>query len=58
MVKFKAIIRKDGKVVVEVLERSQGSQCSSINHLTQRLGKVLSDEHTGPDGDEVHEVHS
>ena len=55
-VKFDAVIQKDGKIVVEVTERPQGEKCSSINHFTQRIGKVISDEHTGPDGDEVHEI--
>lgn len=57
-IKFQAVIRKDGKVITEVLDRTNGSLCSEVYKVTQRLGKQLSDEHIGPEGDTVNEVQS
>ncbi len=53
--KIKATIKPDGKVITEVLERQEGEQCSKVRSLTGTLGKELSDEQTGPEGDTVHE---
>lgn len=53
--KGKTTIRKDGKIVTEVLDR--GSHlCSSVYKVTNAVGRQLSDEHIGPEGDTVHEV--
>jgi hypothetical protein len=55
--KFKATIRKsDGKIVTEVLDRSQGSLCSEIYKVTNAVGRQESDEHIGPECDTVQEV--
>jgi hypothetical protein len=53
--KFQAIIKKDGKVVTEVLERGK-HLCSEVYKVTNSVGRQLSDEETGPEGDSVHEV--
>jgi hypothetical protein len=53
--KFKVTIRKDGKIVTEVLDRGE-HLCSEIYKVTQAVGKQLSDEQIGPECDEVHEV--
>jgi hypothetical protein len=55
-VKFKATIRKDGKIVTEVLDRTQGELCSTIYKVTNAVGKQESDEHIGPECDRVEEV--
>ena len=53
--KFKAIIKKDGTIVTEVLDR--GSHlCSEIYKVTNALGKQRSDEEIGPDGSTQHET--
>lgn len=55
--KSKHTIKKDGRVVTEVLERAEGEQCSAVrSKVTNALGTELSDEKTGPEGDTVHEV--
>jgi len=54
--KFKATIRKDGKIVTEVLDRNQGELCSQIYKVTNAVGKQESDEHIGPECDRVEEV--
>ena len=56
--KFKATIRKDGKIVTEVLDRTQGELCSQIYKVTNAVGKQESDEHIGPECDRVEEVQS
>jgi hypothetical protein len=48
--KFKAIVRKDGTVVTEVLDR-QEHLCSAIYKVTNSVGQQLSDEETGPECD-------
>lgn len=53
--KFKVVIKKDGTVVTEVLDR--GSHlCSEVYRVTNAVGKQLSDEEIGPECDSVHEV--
>jgi len=53
--KFKVLIKKDGTVVTEVLDR--GSHlCSEVYRVTNAVGKQLSDEEIGPECDSVHEV--
>lgn len=56
--KFKATIKKDGKIVTEVIDRAQGELCSQVYKVTNSLGKQLSDEHIGPECDRVEEVQS
>ena len=52
--KFKAVIKKNGEVVTEVIDR--GSHlCSEIYKVTNSVGKQLSDEEIGPECDTVHE---
>lgn len=52
---FKAIIKQDGTVVTEVLDR--GSHlCSEVYRVTNAVGKQLSDEETGPDCEPVIET--
>jgi len=53
--KFKAVIKKDGTVVTEVLER-ESHLCSQIYNVTNAVGNQLSDEEIGPECDDVHEV--
>jgi|WetSurSiteA1Bulk_404760.scaffolds.fasta_scaffold371688_2 hypothetical protein len=53
--KFRAIIKKDGKVVTEVLDRGK-HLCTEVYKVTNSVGRQLSDEETGPEGDTVHEV--
>ena len=53
--KVQVDIRRDGKVVVEVLERAENENCTAVTgQLTQGLS-IESDERTGPDCDTVHE---
>jgi hypothetical protein len=54
--KFKATIRKDGKIVTEVIDRNQGELCSQIYKVTNAVGRQESDEHIGPECDRVEEV--
>ena len=53
--KGKTTIRKDGKIVTEVIDRGQ-HLCSEVYKVTNAVGRQLSDEHIGPEGDTVHEV--
>jgi hypothetical protein len=55
--KFKAIIKKDGTVVTEVLDRGE-HLCSNIYKVTNSVGRQLSDENIGPECDKVEEVQS
>jgi hypothetical protein len=57
-IKFQAVIRKDGKVITEVLDRTEGSLCSQVYKVTNRLGKQVSDEHIGPECDTVNNIES
>ena len=53
--KGKTTIRNDGKIVTEVIDRGQ-HLCSEVYKVTNAVGRQLSDEHIGPEGDTVHEV--
>ena len=53
--KFKWIVKADGKVVTEVIDR-EGQLCSDMLKVTQNLGTMISDEHTGPECDRVEEI--
>lgn len=48
--RIKAVIKQDGKVVTEVLERNE-HLCSEVYKVTNALGKQLSDEEIGPECD-------
>lgn len=52
---YSVVIQKDGQVVTEVVER-QGTQCTKLQQFVGGYGQILSDEQTGPECDEVHEV--
>jgi hypothetical protein len=49
-------IKKNGQVVVEVLDRNQGEHCTVAAHRLVQGLSVESDEIIGPDCDEVHET--
>lgn len=53
--KFKVVIKKDGTIVTEVVERAE-HLCTEVYKVTNSVGKQLSDEETGPDCDKVHET--
>lgn len=53
--KVQVDIRGDGKVVMEVLERSQGENCDAVTQRLVQGMSIESDEKTGPECDEVHE---
>lgn len=53
--KVKFIIKKDGTVVTEVVDRGE-HLCSNVYKVTNSLGRQLSDEHIGPECDRVEEV--
>lgn len=53
--KFQAVIKQDGVIVTEVLDR--GSHlCSNVYKVTNAVGKQLSDEEIGPECDTVNEI--
>ena len=52
---YSATIKQDGTITTEVIER-EGTQCSKLLQFVGNVGVVLSDEETGPECDEVHEV--
>ena len=53
---FKLVIKPDGKIVTEVVDR-QGEDCRSIHKVTDAMqGRELSDERIGPDCDRVEEI--
>ena len=54
--KGRTIIKKDGRIITEVLER-QGDDCKDVTKLTQGLGKQTREDVTGPDCDVAHETH-
>lgn len=54
---FKAIIKKSGEVVTEVIDR-QEHLCSEIYKVTNAMGRQVSDEETGPECDRVEEINS
>jgi hypothetical protein len=53
--KGRTIIKKDGTIIVEVLDR-EGEDCREVRKMAERLGKIVSEEITGPDQDCVHET--
>jgi protein-arginine kinase len=53
--KFKAVIKQDGTVVTEVLDRGQ-HLCGEVYKVTNAIGKQLSDEEIGPECDTVNEI--
>lgn len=53
--KIKAVIKPDGKVITEVMERGE-HLCTEVYKVTNSVGKQLSDEETGPDCDKVEEI--
>lgn len=54
--KVQVDIRRDGKVVVEVLERAEGENCTTVTQQLIQGVSVESDERTGPDCDNVMEI--
>jgi hypothetical protein len=55
--RFKATIKNDGQVVTEVLERGE-HLCTEVYKVTNAVGRQMSDEETGPEGDRVEEINS
>jgi hypothetical protein len=55
--KGKTTIKKDGKVITEVLDRGT-HLCSEVYKVTNAVGKQLSDEEIGPECDTQHEISS
>lgn len=53
--KVRAIIKLDGTVVNEVIDRQQ-HLCSQVYTVTNNLGKQLSDDEIGPECDSANEV--
>ncbi len=52
---FEVRVKQDGTVVTEVIDR--GDQiCSNIKRITNAVGAELSDEHIGPECDDVKEI--
>jgi hypothetical protein len=51
----RTIIKKNGEVIVEVLERG-GQDCREVYKLTQHIGTQKNEEVTGPDCDTAHET--
>jgi len=52
---YAATIKQDGTITTEVIER-EGTQCSKLLQFVDSVGVVISDEETGPECDEVHEI--
>lgn len=55
--RVKATIKQDGRVITEVLDRGT-HLCSEVYKVTNSVGRQLSDEETGPDGDRVEEINN
>lgn len=53
--KGRTIIKKDGTVITEVLDR-EGQDCKEVYKLTERLGAQVSEQVTGPDCDAANEI--
>jgi len=53
--KGKTIIKKNGDIVTEVLDR-EGQDCKNVFKLTERIGRQTDDEVIGPDCDTVFET--
>lgn len=54
-VDFEVIIDKEGSAVADVTAREKGANCAVIRGVMQRMGKITSDETTGPLCDPVTE---
>lgn len=48
--KGKTIIKRDGTIITEVLER-EGQDCAEVYKLTEHLGAKTGEDVTGPDCD-------
>jgi len=55
--RVKFIIKKDGTVVTEVVDRGE-HLCSNVYKVTNSLGRQVSDEQIGPECDRVEEIQS
>ncbi len=53
--KFKAIIKKNGEIVTEVLD-PENHLCREVYKVTESVGRQISDEEIGPDCNTVTEV--
>jgi hypothetical protein len=51
MMRIRVTYAKDGTSRHEVLERSEGENCTLVYAVTDRLGPKIADEITGPDCD-------
>ncbi len=56
--KVQVDIKPTGSAIVEILERAQNENCTTVSHRLVQGLSVESDERTGPDCDEVHETSS
>ena len=56
--KVQVDIGPSGKIVMEVLERSETENCTAVSHRLVQGLSIESDESIGPDCDEVHETSS
>lgn len=55
---FKVIIKTDGQVTTEVINRG-AEHCTEIHRVTNAIsGRELSNEQIGPDCDRVEEINS
>jgi hypothetical protein len=55
---FKLIVKPDGKIVTEVVDR-QGEDCRLIHRVSDAIqGRDVSDERIGPDCDRVEEINT
>ena len=55
--KIEVLVKTDGTVVTSVMDRGQ-HLCSEVYRVTNSVGRQLSDEETGPDGDKVNEINN
>jgi len=49
-------IKRNGERKHEVVEREEGENCEKVHMLN--VGKLVTDERTGPDCDTVHETNN
>ena len=56
--KVQVDIKPTGSAIVEILERAQNENCTTVSQRLVQGMSVESDERTGPDCDEVHETSS
>jgi len=55
---FKVIIKPDGQLITEVMNRGS-EHCHEIHRVTNAIaGREISDEQIGPDCDRVEEINS